>query len=112
MSAMAYEGFIRGAFSIEKRELIDRWGDPASLANTDVYTSATIEQAKAGVAYAMEVYRTYIVNDVGGVSNDDDTSMLQCLKDVINAANRKDIIAEIEKFKRIRDKYYTHLWNR
>ena len=34
---MTYEGFIRAAFSVKSNELIDRYGDIAQLANTDVF---------------------------------------------------------------------------
>ena len=34
---MIYQGFVKGAFSIKSETLIERFGDRASLANTDVF---------------------------------------------------------------------------
>jgi hypothetical protein len=59
--ALQYEHFIRRAFSINQ-ELIDRWGDPAELANTDVFSSAELHRVKIGVGYAMEIFRHHIAN--------------------------------------------------
>ncbi|MBU2701150.1 hypothetical protein Ga0466249_002264 [Sporomusaceae bacterium BoRhaA] len=101
-----YELFIRQAFSVGKNEMVGRWGDPAQLANTDVFSDVGIEEVKTAVAYSIAIYRSYCEN---ANSNDKET-MSNCLKNVINAPDKKAIINIINKFEDIRKKYYKHNW--
>ncbi|MCF8042059.1 MAG: hypothetical protein K9K65_08890 [Desulfarculaceae bacterium] len=74
---LRYEGFLRWAFALgTEKSMVDRWGDPAGLANTDVIDSAfmgipgNFEKAKAAVAYALCVSCSVGINE--GILKEDD----------------------------------------
>ena len=109
---LTYEGFIRGAFSINQNHMIDRWGDPASLADTDKFNFGDIEKVKAGAAYAMEIYRVHIINNCDGISDAESNDMDRIVRDVINAQDKESIYKLIKEFKqKYSDKYVKYQWN-
>lgn len=108
---LTYEGFIRGAFSIDKEHLINRYEDPASLADTDVFNSEDIEVVKASTAYSMSIYKTHIINNCQGVSDDEDNDMCNMIKDVINATDKTIIYNLIKDFRNnYVEKYVIYKW--
>ncbi len=63
---MTYEGFVRRAFGAGSGTgIIDRWGDPAGLANTDIFNSGRISSVKAAIAYSMEIFNDKIKENKG-----------------------------------------------
>ena len=48
MQPMRYERVVRNAFGG-----VERFGDPAKLANTDCYSDTNLDSAKTGVAYSI-----------------------------------------------------------
>lgn len=61
--ALNYETFLRWSFGITNGEMLDRWGDPAGIANTDCFTEDNIDVVKAGTAYAMIITTNYLINN-------------------------------------------------
>ncbi len=59
---MQYETFLCRAFGLIKGENVPRYGDPASIADTDNYRPDYIDSVKAGVAYSMEIFNHKIEN--------------------------------------------------
>jgi len=109
---LTYEMFIRSAFSIDKNTMIDRWGDPAGLANTDVFSHGDIEEIKAGVAYSMSIFRKHIANN-NNVTDQESNGMDQTIRDVLNAKDKSVIYNLIERFRSdYVSKYIVYLWNR
>ena len=69
--ALTYEYFVRNAIALKESKSIERYGDPASLADTDNFTEHNINSVKAAVSYSMEAYNTHIINNDGGTIIDD-----------------------------------------
>ena len=63
MEAMEYESIIRRAFGLKEGKIIERFDDPASLANTDVFTEDNLSSVKAGVSYAFEIFNNEIFDN-------------------------------------------------
>ena len=67
MTAMKYESFVRGAFSIHLNTLIDRSGDLGGLAEADVFRLAEsgdnhyFNEVKIGTGYAISILNTEIL---------------------------------------------------
>jgi len=57
---LTYESFVRDAFSLETKKDVGRWGDPANLANTDVFDAGYLSKIKAGVSYSMCIFNSHI----------------------------------------------------
>ncbi|RII36779.1 hypothetical protein D2A34_05195 [Clostridium chromiireducens] len=117
MSAMNYEGFVRGAFSINSDNMIDRSGDLAGLAEADIFRLAEsgdinyFTEVKIGTGYAIAIFNNEIFNNCS-VSDNDRTSMSNLLNQVISAISTSDIITIINSYKVFRDRYFTFRWNR
>lgn len=60
MDAMNYEMLIREAFALANNCPCERFGDPASLANTDVFDNHTIIIAKSAAVYAVAIFNNEI----------------------------------------------------
>ena len=64
--ALNYEGFIRLAFGYDPEHhffiMVGRWGDLASLANTDIFSSRNVNKVKSATAYSMYIYINEIYN--------------------------------------------------
>ncbi|WP_335908479.1 hypothetical protein [Shewanella indica] len=85
--ALEYEYFIRNAFQM-KGNSIERWGDPAQLADTDAFSDSNINGVKAATAYAIESYNTAIQNNDGSENiTDDESAALQNYTSQVFAAN-------------------------
>ena len=59
-----YEEILRNAFSYITKNHIDRYGDPAKLADTDMYYLGNIDRVKIGLGYAMEILFSELREDV------------------------------------------------
>lgn len=62
---MIYELFIRGAFSVRSSTQVDREGDTAHLAATDVFELSCndinyLNKAKSAVSYSIAIYNNEI----------------------------------------------------
>lgn len=109
---MTYECFIRGAFSINKDNLIDRWGDPAGIANTDEFDAGNINTIKAGISYSMEIYR-HEIYEKNQISDNEYDGMDRIINDVLSATDKITIFNLIEDFnKKYVHKYVKYKWNK
>ncbi|MCL9970362.1 hypothetical protein MX569_07080 [Anoxybacillus kestanbolensis] len=104
MEKLSYENFVRTAFEFYSGKPVDRWGDPASLANTDYYDDDSLSRVKAAVSYSMEIFNNYI-REQHCVPVSDYNLMDQILDSVINAQNTAQITALINQ-------YITSLYNK
>ena len=114
MDAMKYEGFVRGAFSIERDELINRREDPSGVADADIfnmsYEGEYFNKAKSGVATSIHLYNRKIFED--NIPNEDDRlQMERLLERTLEAENSMDLISIIDEYIVLRDKYFTFRWN-
>lgn len=57
---LTYENFVRAAFSLETKEDVGRWGDPAKLANTDIFDAGYLSKIKASVSYSMCIFNFHV----------------------------------------------------
>lgn len=98
-----YEGFICSAFGLAtlgRGELIDKWTDPASLANQDYMNlSNELSSVKSATSYAMCIYRNYLKNNIQDVEEADYTYIEDALFLVLDARKVTAIDAEIEIFR-------------
>lgn len=104
MDAMTYEGFMRGAFGILDNTLIERGGDPARLANADIFNFGSIEEVKTGAAYGIGIYNSHIFNNCLSISDEDQTALRQSLSGVINSSNKDEIIVILKNYRTIKDR--------
>ncbi|MBM7647859.1 hypothetical protein JOC78_000799 [Bacillus ectoiniformans] len=103
---LTYEHFVRGAFQFALEREIDRWGDPATLANTDYFEDHLLPRVKAAVSYSMEIYNGHIREE--SISESDYDLMDQILASVVNAPDTRAISKLIQQYKTsIRSKYIT-----
>lgn len=71
MKQLDYENFIRDAFGQSSGTLVDRWGDPASFANTDSFNNDNLSNVKYAVGYSMGIFRNMIYSQGMGISDQD-----------------------------------------
>lgn len=106
MDAMGYETFIRRAFSLGDT-LIDRSGDPASLANTDIFSERKIDSVKVAIAYSMEIFNSQVENNCS-ISDDESDRLEVFIKQIINAASLQDISTILDSYvETVEYKYFT-----
>lgn len=89
MEALEYEVLVRSAFSYVNKEVVNRYGDPACLANTDIYSMDNIARVKSASSYAIEIFLT-------GVDSNNTTYV----EDIIDAVSLQEISTIIEDFKK------------
>lgn len=106
-----YENFIRGAFSIDNDDLIDKNKDPAMLATSDGFTESKIQQVKAAVGYSMCIFYTYIINNYDNIDDSVYSNMERILSDLMNASNLNVINDLIIEYKNISNEYVKFKWN-
>ncbi|SCI40849.1 hypothetical protein [Intestinibacter bartlettii] len=113
MDAMKYEGFVRGAFSIECNELINRGEDPLGLANADIfnmsYEKEYLDKSKLGVSTSIQLYNRKIFED-NTPNENDRLQMESLLEEALVANNSSDLISIIDEYIVLRDKYFTFKW--
>ena len=107
MKALRYESLLREAFGYALNgEIAERWGDPAGIANTDVFDEMYIEKVKAGAAYAMEIFSNPVMNKKN-LSDTEIERLEDFTKRVINADSIDTIDTIIEEFDTtVIQKYY------
>ncbi|WP_317955433.1 hypothetical protein [Paenibacillus chitinolyticus] len=107
---LEYENFIRRAFAIVTGQFVERYGDPAQLANTDVFSAGPLYQVKAAISYSMCMLRAHIINEYNDhPSLRDETAydrLDSIIEEVLNAPNKESVFVLIQEFK---DRYFTIL---
>jgi lactam utilization protein B len=105
MQAYKYETFVRRAFSL-RGTLIDRSGDPASLADTDVFSERKIDSVKAAIVYSMEIFNSEVENKCS-IPDDESDNLENFIKQIINAANLQEISTILDSYiEKVEDKYF------
>lgn len=113
MEALRYETLIRRAFGYAQQEgrMIDRWGDPASLANTDAFRPSKLAAVKVGAGYAMEILITAIINRKAGNLPEGESDRLNSFTSrMVAAATIEEVSALIQEFKETVEELYFQ-WN-
>lgn len=111
MEAIRYETLIRRAFGFAQNEgrMIDRWADPAALADTDQFRDKNLASVKVGAGYAFEILVTAVFNTIGESLPSDEYDRLEKFTEKIVAANNlleaEQIITEFRET--VEDKYFT-----
>jgi len=99
---LTFENFIRDAFSMALGRQIERWGDPAGLANTDIFSSGGLHEVKASVSYSMCIWKSHfrenhynhpVVQDPAKYNRMD-----TIIADVLNASDKMSVHRFIEEF--------------
>ncbi|EPF11111.1 hypothetical protein ICA_02798 [Bacillus cereus BAG1O-3] len=93
-----YETFIRRAFSTQVRGILDRWGDPAEMADAAHFSNNYFDEVKVTTGYAMLTYNVYIKKNVEGITLQDLQRMSSIVTDVINATDLTAIAALIDEY--------------
>lgn len=107
MVAMHYELLLRRAFGLRDGVLLDRHGDPAALATTDIYSDSNLSRVKAGVGYSFEIFRDDILGKKHDLPDGEQTKIESFTDRVIKAKSIKDISDLIDEYnKSVIDKYY------
>ena len=86
--ALRYETFLRRAFGLTKdgkKGILDRWGDPAGIADTDIFKERELLTVKIGVGYSMMIFNKYILNNVNELSDSEINRMESYIKKVMDA---------------------------
>lgn len=91
MEPLDYEMFIRNVMSFVLSEDIERGGDPAGLAEADLYRAEEIELVKVAVGYCMEILNNHIRKSI------DDTSEYSRLEGITKRVVQANELAEISK---------------
>lgn len=106
MEALRYETFIRNAFSYALNKSIDRSGDPAGLAEADIYNDRNLNKVKVGACYAIEIFTDSIMNKVE-IDENEDKRISAYFDKVMKCKNVLEIGKLIEDFRKtVVDKYY------
>ncbi|WP_224962432.1 hypothetical protein [Geomonas subterranea] len=113
MKALHYENLIRRAFGFAQQDgrMIDRWADPATLANTDAYSPGNLSGVKVGAGYAMEILTTAIINHKAGNLPEGESDRLDGFTSrVIDAEGLDAVSAIIDEFSEtVEERYFE--WN-
>ncbi len=98
--ALNYESFVRTAFGFGTTgSMLERWGDPAGLANTDCFNAKDIAAVKAATAYAMEIMSYAVIEGLEGELSDAEKDQLkEFTRQVIQAPDLKAIDGLISRF--------------
>jgi hypothetical protein len=111
MMALRYETFIKDAFGYASGgKIVERWGDPAGIANTDNFDDMYINSVKAGVSYSVEIFSNAVINK-GTLSDSEVARLENFTKQVIDATNVIDINSIIKDFDNTVIKKYFNISN-
>lgn len=98
MSALGYEHFVRKAFGN-----VERGGDPAGLAEADIYNSSyastSMNELKIGTGYAIAIYNSNYTETKELRDPDDYEKMDKFLDDVLKANTGEAIGKIIEEYR-------------
>lgn len=107
MEAMQFETFIRRAFGLKEGQMLERWGDPAALANTDQFSEGNISAVKVGIGYSFEILSTEIFNKVEDIDDSEYKRIEQFTDRVVAAENLKQISEIIKEYvNTVEEKYF------
>lgn len=108
MEAMQYETLIRRAFGFKAGRMLDRWGDPASLANTDQFMESNLPAVKVGAGYAFEILTNEIINRKHGSLGAEEMDRLEGFTErIVKATNLLEVSEIIDEFtKTVEDEYF------
>lgn len=102
MSALGYEHFVRDAFGN-----VERGGDPAGLAEADIYNSSyeisSMNELKIGTGYAIAIYNSNYIETKELRDPEDYEKMDKFLDEVLKSKTGDDIgriIEEYQEFKK------------
>jgi hypothetical protein len=104
-----YETFVRTAFGFGTTgEMLDRWGDPAGIANTDCFTDSSIAEVKVAAGYAMEIVANAVLNHVAeNLSDAEMVRLEEFTQKVVDAPDLPTIDGLITDFRStVIDKYF------
>lgn len=112
MDALKYEGFVRGAFSLKSRNMINRGEDPAHLAEAGLWNLNDLKRVKVGTAYALEIYSAEIREALSGSDLYETVSVdLENLLDqAISAPSLSAISNIIDQVKVYQSQYIKFAW--
>lgn len=115
MDAMTYEGFVRGAFSLNKSTMINRSEDPARLAEAGLWNVNDLNRIKIGTAYALEAYSAEIKEILSSKDMDNSyetfsTDSENLLEMTLAASELTEILDIIERFQVYKSKYIKFAW--
>ena len=101
--AMAYESLVRDAFGFASRRELQRWGDPACLANTDVLNDEELSLAKAASIYAVAILNNEIIekkfaNDHSDIAEQIVDSLKLYYDDMIDTQTANELGILVEKY--------------
>ena len=98
MGALTYEYFVRKAFG----DNIGRGGDPAGLAEADIYNSSyditEMNKLKIGAGYAIAIYNYNYIENKKLRDPDDYERMDQFINEVLAAQTGEEIVKIIESY--------------
>jgi hypothetical protein len=111
MEALRYESLLRWAFGFARNgRMLDRWEDPAGMANAGEFSAGNLDTVKAGTAYAMEIFtRAVIKHHSGrGTLSDAEYGRLQAFtSSVINAPDMATVGQLIKDYRdTVQDVYF------
>ena len=105
--AMVYELFIRKAFGVANENGrinllsgnivsgVERNGDPAKLATTDVFASKNLSATKAGAGYAMCIFNDAVISQRPDLKE----TCYELLDSLMNSRTVEEIARIIENYK-------------
>lgn len=114
MVALSYEGFVRGAFSLNSSTLIERSEDPAKVAEVGYWNSENISKVKVGTAYAITAYSNQIL-ETSTLVGDEYDQLHNNLENLLNyslqATSLRDLESIIQEARTYVDQYITFSWS-
>jgi len=108
MEAINFETLVRRAFGyITTGRMVDRWGDPAQLANTDQFREENLAAVKVGAGYAIEIFTNEILNKKGETLSGQEYSRLeQFTNKIVSAKDLKEVSLIVDEFEKTVEKRY------
>ena len=98
MMALRYEMLLRKAFGYTNDgNILERWGDPAGIANTDNFNDKYVNSVKAGVSYSIEIFSNEVINNVD-IPDSEVMRLENFTNQVIEATDLVEINSIIENF--------------
>ncbi|MGI9440135.1 MAG: hypothetical protein ACR2OT_04050 [Parvibaculales bacterium] len=102
--AHQYEVLLRKAFGRvlnESGEMLERYSDPAGLANTDWFSERTIHKAKTGLAYAASIIATLPAFEALDKDFELSNEINNLIRDVLAAESIKELIKPLGRLDEI-----------
>ncbi len=110
---LTYEYFVKGAFSMNLDTHIERGGDPASLAEADIFAASNsqeyLNKSKAGVAYAIAAYN-HEISETKSIEEYDYNLMQNLLERALCAKDSCELFDVVEEYIVVRNKYFKFRW--